>query len=178
MSQSQGWGVTARDRCLRRRGEGNRARECAKRVRCAPCWEAGRLNTGSESLLAECRPSRLRPFVGEPKLVGWGETLGEPRWGTSACQPRTNGSAGSSQFQFQSVNLNRCRGAQNLLLNLIGTWCVEVPMVRSLTSFRREERVFAPVLGLYPRSAWPRSSFRAQHWVRDTGNCPAGKILS
>ena len=87
-------GDTALDRCFRCGEKGHRARECANKICCAPCSEAG-------------RPAQHRlggPSCGAPAVRGrpirWGSdtrtTGGNVKGAASACQPGTNGSASSS----------------------------------------------------------------------------------
>ena len=87
-------GETALDRCFRCGGEGHRARECANKVRCAPCSEAGRPAHHRLSG-SSCGAPAVRAVS-----IRWGSdtrnTGGNVRRAVSACQPGTNGSAGSS----------------------------------------------------------------------------------
>ena len=53
--------------------------------------------------------------------------------------------------RFLQVNLNKCKGAQDLLLNLIGMWGVEIAMIPAHHVVPLGEGVVALALGSYPR---------------------------
>ena len=87
-------GDTALDRCFRCGEKGHRARECANKICCAPCSEAGRPaqhRLGGSSCGAPAVRGRPIRWESDARNAG-----GNVRGVTFARQPGTNGSAGSS----------------------------------------------------------------------------------